>query len=96
MRCKVAALTLLFVLCPVGALQAQSTNATVTGRVTDPSKAVIADAKVTLISTATNLRYEGTTNRTGTYYVTNLPARTYRMEVEMCWLSLKWRGDVFR
>jgi outer membrane receptor protein involved in Fe transport len=82
MRCKAAALALTLVLSPVGALQAQSTNATVTGRVTDPSKAVIADAKVTLISIATNLRYEGTTNATGTYYVTNLPARTYRMEVE--------------
>jgi hypothetical protein len=82
MRSKVVALAVTLVLSSVGVLRAQSTNATVTGRVTDPHKAVIPDAKVTLINTATNLRYEGTTNGTGTYYVTNLPARTYRMEVE--------------
>src|ERR1700682_6074431 len=83
MRCKkVAALAVMLGLSLVGALQAQSTNATLTGRVTDPSKAVIPDTKVTLINTATNLNYEGMTNGTGSYYVTNLPPGTYSMEVE--------------
>jgi hypothetical protein len=65
-----------------GALQAQNPNATLTGRVTDPSKAVIRDANVILINTSTNVSYGGKTNGTGTYYVTNLPPGTYRMEVE--------------
>src|SRR6266849_5407992 len=64
------------------ALRAQSTNASLTGRVTDPSKGVIADAKVAAISTATNVRYETTTNTSGEFYLTNLPPGTYRLEIE--------------
>ena len=41
---------------------AQSTNASLTGRVTDPDNALIVDAKVIAISVGTNLRYEGMTN----------------------------------
>jgi hypothetical protein len=36
---------------------AQSTNASLTGRVTDPSKALIVGAKVAAISADTNIRY---------------------------------------
>ena len=61
---------------------AQSTNASLTGRVTDPSKAVIVDAKVTAISMDRNFRYETTSNASGEYYLNNLPPGTYRLEVE--------------
>ena len=45
--CKVPALLVLLSLCLYPyALRAQTTNASITGRVTDPSKATIADAKV--------------------------------------------------
>ena len=40
-------------------LHAQSTNASLTGRITDPGKAVIADAKVIVINTGTGIRYGG-------------------------------------
>jgi hypothetical protein len=64
------------------ALRAQTTNASITGRVTDPSRAVIAEAKVAAVNTGTNFRYESTTNTAGEYTLANLPPGTYRMEVE--------------
>jgi len=64
---------LLFASC-AGVLRAQSTNASITGRVSDPSKAVIVDAKVAAINAGTNVRYEGATNGSGEYYLTYLPA----------------------
>jgi hypothetical protein len=64
------------------AVQAQSSHASLTGRVTDPKKAVIAGAIVTVINTGTGLHYQGITNETGEYYVTDLPPGRYRIEVE--------------
>src|ERR1700731_1053463 len=63
-------------------LQAQSTNASLTGRIPDPKKAVIPQATVTVINTGTGIRYRGLTNETGEYYVSNLPPGRYRIEVE--------------
>src|ERR1700689_4605315 len=64
------------------ALRGQSTNASLTGRITDPRKAVITDATVTVINTGTGIHYQGLTNGTGEYYVSNLPPGRYRIEVE--------------
>src|ERR1700722_20769586 len=66
----------------VGTAFGQGSNATVTGQVTDSSKSVITGAKITLINGATNLRYQGLTNEAGSYFVPELPAGTYRIEVE--------------
>jgi hypothetical protein len=63
-------------------LHAQSSSASLTGRITDPNKAVIADATVTVINTGTGIYYQGATNETGAYYVSNLPPGRYRIEVE--------------
>jgi hypothetical protein len=65
-----------------GMLQAQSADASLTGRITDPNKAVIAGATVIVINSATGIHYEGLTNEIGTYYVSNLPPGQYRIEVE--------------
>jgi hypothetical protein len=61
---------------------AQTTNAVITGRITDPSKALIVDARVTAINTGTNLRYEGATNVSGSYVIAALPPGNYRVEIE--------------
>ena len=63
-------------------LRAQSTSASLTGRITDPSKAAVADAKIATIRNDTNVRYETTSNSSGDYCLTNLPPGTYRLEIE--------------
>jgi hypothetical protein len=63
-------------------LRAQSTNAGLTGRVTDPSKALVAGARIAAIGSATNLHYETLTNAAGEYYLANLPPSSYRIEIE--------------
>jgi hypothetical protein len=71
----------LFLALATGGLHAQSTNASLTGRVTDPSEALIVDAKVAAISAGTNARYEGATNSSGEYYISNLAPGSYRIEI---------------
>ena len=78
---KIFVAMILFVLL-VAAAFGQGSNATVTGQVTDSSKSVIIGARVTLINGATNLRYQGLTNEAGSYFVPELPAGTYRIELE--------------
>src|ERR1700685_1322899 len=62
--------------------QGQSTTASLTGRITDPGREVIAQATVTVFNTSTGTRYTGLTNEAGTYYVSDLPPGRYRIEVE--------------
>ena len=75
--CLVAALCLL----PFAAL-AQVTTGTVTGRVLDPSGAVIPAAQVVLISETQNTRSPGVqTNASGDFTIPNIKADTYSLEV---------------
>src|SRR5215469_2301409 len=73
-----AAVCLLF----TSVLCAQSINASLTGRVTDPSKARIVGAKVVATSSGTNINSETTTNAEGEYYLSSLTPGGYRIEVE--------------
>jgi Carboxypeptidase regulatory-like domain/TonB dependent receptor-like, beta-barrel len=63
-------------------LRAQSTNASLTGRITDPSKAVIVGARIAAINTGTNVRRETSTDASGEYHLTNLPPGPYRIEID--------------
>src|SRR6266849_8498445 len=72
----------------------QSTNASVTGRITDFSKAVVPNARVIVINTGTRIRYETITNQTGSYEVTNLPPGTYRIEVEKLGFKVVIKADL--
>jgi hypothetical protein len=63
-------------------LRAQSPNASLTGHVTDPSKALVAAATVAATDVGTNVRRETTTNGAGEYFLTNLPPAVYRIEIE--------------
>ncbi len=65
-----------------GMLKAQSADASLTGRITDQDKTVIAGALITVINSGTRIHYQGLTNGTGTYYISDLPPGLYRMEVE--------------
>jgi len=75
-------------------LQAQSTNASLTGRVTDPTRAVLPEAKVIVINSDTGVRYQGITNQTGSYYVTDLPPGRYRIEVEKIGFKAVIKSDL--
>jgi len=68
MRVPALAACLLVVFSSSG-LRAQSTSAFLSGRVTDPSHAGIANANVAAVNAGTNFRYETTTNNSGEYYL---------------------------
>src|SRR5262245_874014 len=74
----VAILILMF----VTALRAQSTHASLTGRVTDPSEAAIVGAIVVAISEATAARYRAASDASGQYSLASLVPGSYRIEVE--------------
>jgi hypothetical protein len=91
---RAPALVLFFLISYSPILHAQSTNASLTGRVTDPAKALISDAKVAVINTATNFHYDTTTNASGEYYLTNLPPGLYRVEIEKSGFKKLIKPDV--
>lgn len=79
---RVPALTVLLLASSTTIFSAQSTSASLSGRITDPSKALVADVKVVVISANTNVRYDATTNGAGEYHLTNLPPGAYQIEIE--------------
>jgi outer membrane receptor protein involved in Fe transport len=60
---------------------AQSPSATLTGRVLDPSGAIISAAMVEVTNQNTNEKYSSETNREGMYVVANLAPGPYHIEV---------------
>jgi hypothetical protein len=91
---RAATLVLFFLAAFTTVLRAQSTNASIAGRVTDPSKAVVVGAKVAAISLGTNFRSESTTNGSGEYYLANLPPGGYRLEIEKTGFKKLIKPDV--
>ena len=75
-------------------LRAQSTNASLTGRITDSSRGAVAEARVTAINAGTNFQYAASTNSSGEYFLTNLPPGSYRIEVEKSGFKKLIRPDV--
>ncbi len=61
---------------------AQRDLATLVGTVTDASGSALANAKITIIEEATNLKYEVTTNSNGEYIRPALKPGTYSVEAE--------------
>ena len=66
----------------VSAVFAQTNRGSISGTVTDPSKAVVAGATVTITNVGTNEVRKLKTSDTGAYSVVNLDPVTYRVEVE--------------
>ena len=81
MRYFSALCLLLLVLYTTITASAQSTDATLSGVVVDPSGKVIQGADIEILNEATGVRYSGMTNDAGIYAVTILPPGQYRIQV---------------
>lgn len=79
--CVIAGLAAVFTFAG-SALLAQSTGQ-LGGRITDPSKAVVAGARIGVINVNTGIRRDPTSNSEGYYTVPLLQPGTYRIEVQM-------------
>jgi hypothetical protein len=75
-------------------LDAQSTDASLAGRIADPSNAMIVGATVSAINVDKNFRYQTTTNSYGEYYLPNLPPGSYRLEIEKSGFKKLIKPDV--
>jgi Carboxypeptidase regulatory-like domain/TonB dependent receptor len=76
-------LALLFCLVFTTILLAQSTGGRILGRVADPSGAVLAGVKVTLVNEATGVSRETQTNDSGDFVFIEVPVGTYRSEFDL-------------
>src|SRR5438067_1527090 len=63
-------------------LAAQQSTARLLGTVTDPSGAIISNARVTVTNVATKQQRETVTNAAGEYSISPLPVGEYAMQVE--------------
>lgn len=72
---------LLLTLCVSTYSIAQSTNATISGQVIDPSGRVVPDADIEILNEATGIQYSNRTNEIGIYTVSLLPPGQYRVQI---------------
>src|SRR6266851_1623603 len=79
MRRPLLVLTFFFVCCV--SLSAQDPNATVSGRVLDPSSAVVPGTQVRVINDATNIEYSTVTNDAGIYSIPSVLPGKYHIQV---------------
>jgi hypothetical protein len=62
-------------------LRAQDPNATVSGRVLDPSGAVVPGTQVRVINDATNIEYSTVTNDAGIYSIPSVPPGKFHIQI---------------
>jgi len=82
-RLTAVCLTALISLSFSTALFAQGTSGRIVGRVADPSGAVLANVKVTLVNEGTNVGREAVTSGSGDYDFVEVPVGTYRLEFDL-------------
>ena len=73
---------------------AQSTNATISGGVTDPSGNFIVNAEVEIANDATGIVYSAKTNSSGMYLVPILPPGHYHVQVSKPGFKTIIKADV--
>ena len=72
----------------------QAVNATLVGTVTDSSGAAVANAKVTITETNTNISHTSQTNESGNYVFPDLPPGTYSVVAELTGFKRESRPGV--
>lgn len=77
-----------------GNLFAQAVNATLLGSVTDPSGAVVVNAKVTVTEVNTGVGHTGQTNESGNFTFPDLPPGQYEVTVEATGFKKEIRRDI--
>jgi outer membrane receptor protein involved in Fe transport len=78
-KCAFAAMFALIFIITATAAIAQSTTATISGRITDPSGGVLTGVQVTTTNTGTGLKRTVTSDAQGRYVVPNLAPGTYEL-----------------
>jgi hypothetical protein len=76
-----ATAVIMLALVPCTEMRAQSSNAQLSGQVTDTTGAAVAGAEVKAVNTATNVPYTATTNEAGIYVLTELLRGPYKLTV---------------
>ncbi|HEV2448029.1 MAG TPA: carboxypeptidase-like regulatory domain-containing protein, partial [Candidatus Sulfopaludibacter sp.] len=79
---RLVVLSTAILLMVAGAFAQGGGNAAMTGTVTDPSGAVIAQAHVTMTQVGTEIKRSAVTNGNGQFYIPSLPPATYHLTVE--------------
>lgn len=88
---------LLVALSPIVLFGQRGTTGAISGSVTDPSGAVVPNAKVTATNTATGVPTSVFTNASGFYSITNLDPGPYRLDVAVeGFESFEQRGIVLQ
>jgi hypothetical protein len=64
-------------------VRAQGTSGRILGRVADPSGAILANVKVTLVNEGTSVSRDARTNENGDYDFVEVPVGTYRLEFDL-------------
>lgn len=91
----IAAFTLMIALAIVVIpVNAQSTNAQLSGLITDPSGAVIAGAEIKAVNTATNVTYAAVSNGSGIYVLTELLTGPYDVSASAPGFGLVKQGGM--
>jgi len=94
MNKRIITLLLLAVFCLGGSAWSQTITATMTGTITDPTGAVVPNAKVVATNTATNLKYETQSNDSGLYTLVFLPVGPYTVAVELSGFKRATAGNL--
>ena len=81
MKCFSAFPLLLLIFCAMISASAQSTDATISGVVVDPTGKVIPGAEVEIVNDATGVYFSSKSNISGIYTVAILPPGQYRIQV---------------
>jgi outer membrane receptor protein involved in Fe transport len=77
-----------------GNLAAQAVNATLLGTVTDPSGAVVVNAKVTATEVNTGISHTDQSNASGNFTFPDMPPGQYQVTVEMAGFKKEVRRDI--